>query len=79
MQPIYPGYQRFSVFACDEELRRPQADTSSAFVSSAEDTSGETDASYGYENDKKPFWITDSFILQRMVLFQQLKGMTPEL
>ena len=26
----YPGYQRF-VLACDAELRRPQADTSSAF------------------------------------------------
>ena len=25
----YPGYQKF-VFACDEELRRPQADTSAA-------------------------------------------------
>ena len=25
----YPGYQRFFL-ACDEELRRPQADTSSA-------------------------------------------------
>ena len=31
----YPGYQRFFL-ACDEELRRPRADTSSA-----EDTSGE--------------------------------------
>ena len=27
---IYPGYQRFFL-ACDEELRRPQAHTSSAF------------------------------------------------
>ena len=26
----YPGYQRF-LLACDEELRRPQADKSSAF------------------------------------------------
>ena len=33
----YPGYQSF-FFACDEELRRPQAYQSSAF---GEDTSGE--------------------------------------
>ena len=30
LQFLYPGYQRFFL-ACDEELRRPQADTSSAF------------------------------------------------
>ena len=30
LQFLYPGYQRF-FFAWDEELRRPQADTSSAF------------------------------------------------
>ena len=59
-------------FACDEELRRPQTDTSSP-------SCVETDASYGCENGKKTFWITDSFILKRMVLFKQLKGMTPEL
>ena len=29
---VYPGYQRF--FSCDKELRRPQADTSSAEDSS---------------------------------------------
>ena len=59
-------------FACDEELRLPQADTSSP-------SCVETDASYGCENGKKTFWITDSFRLKRMVLFKQLKGMTPEL
>ena len=61
---LYPGrgYQRFSFLACDEELRRPQADTSSTYLTETASSESQTQGQSVWSGEKARRKFSNTFV-----------------